>query len=154
MSLPFPFGLTLVPLATPTPIDTRDLVDANNQVQNARLIDISTKDYVADTNGHFVGQDMLKQQVYLSMLTEFNSSSQQGFGNQLFNIKLITPNIINQCNAYVKLALANLINNGSLTLNGVNVVNNGNGQIVLQIFWTDNTNAAAQTTNINMKKGQ
>lgn len=149
MTLPLPFGLSLIPTnSNPQPPDRREYVDPNNQIQSSRLIDVTSKDYVLSSNGHFVGQDVVKQQVYLSLITTFNSSAQNNFGNKLFAIKLITPNIINQCNSAVKLALANLTNNGSVTLNGTNVILNGPGEVIIQIFWTENSTRTQQTTNL------
>jgi hypothetical protein len=148
MTLPLPYGLSLVVPPFPQPPDRREYVDPNNQIQSSRLIDAVTRDFVLADNGHFVGQDVVKQQVYLSLLTYFDSSAQKGLGNQFFTIKLVTPNIINQCNAAVKLALANLINNKSISLNGVNVVLNGPGQVIIQVFWTENTTQTQQTTTL------
>jgi hypothetical protein len=128
--------------------DRREFIDSNNQLQSSRLIDITTQDYVLSSNGHFVGQDVIKQQIYMSLLTQFNSSAQNGLGNQFFNIKLITPNILKQAKSAVQLALANMINNGTVILNGVNVIPNGQSQIILQVFWTEVNSGAAQTTNL------
>ena len=128
--------------------DRREFIDSNNQLQSSRLIDITTQDYVLSSNGHFVGQDVIKQQIYMSLLTQFNSSAQNGLGNQFFNIKLITPNILKQAKSAVQLALANMINNGTVILNGVNVIPNGQSQIILQVFWTEVNSGASQTTNI------
>lgn len=152
MTLPIPYGLSLVPLPKPVPPDRREYVDQNNQIQSARLIDAASKDYVLASNGHFVGQDVVKQQVYLALITVFDSSAVNNFGNKLYTIKLVTPNIINQCKAACQQALSTLINNGTITLNGVNVFLNGPGQVIVQVFWTENSTASQQTTNLPVSK--
>jgi hypothetical protein len=150
MTLPIPWGLSLVNPPTPTPPDRREYIGQNNQIQSARLIDITTKDFVLSANGQFVGCDVIKQQVYLSLMTYFNSSAQSNLGNQFFSIRLITPNIVNQCTAAVRLALANLINSGDILFNGCNVILNGPGTVIIQVFWTENNTTTTQTTNLPM----
>ena len=152
MTLPLPYGLALtIPIAA-TPQDRREYVDENNQIQSARLIDPVTKDYVMSSTGHFVGQDIVKQQVYLSLITYFDSSAQKNLGNQFFTIRMITPNIIAQCTTAVKTALSALLNNNSITLNNVTVKLNGPGQVLLNVIWTENNTSTQQTTNIQVKK--
>lgn len=148
MTLPIPYGLSLVPSQVPTPPDRREYVDSNNQIQSGRFIDTTTKDYVLNANGQFVGQDIIKQQVYMSLITIFGSSAQNTLGNTLFQIKLITPNIVSQCQNACQQALANLINNGSVLLNGVNVILNGPGNVIVQVFWTELSTDTQQTTNL------
>ena len=152
MTLPIPYGLALTIPVAATPPDRREYVDENNQIQSARLIDPVTKDYVMSSTGHFVGQDVVKQQVYLSLITYFDSSAQKGLGNQFFTIRMITPNIIAQCTAAVKTALATLLNNNSITLNNVNVKLNAPGQVILNVSWTENSTSTQQTTNVQVKK--
>lgn len=152
--LPLPYG---IPMQVSTPIarppDRREFIGSNNQIQSSRLIDIASKDFVLSSNGHFQGQDVVLQQVYLSLITRFNNSAQANLGNQLFNIKVITPNLINQCKSVIQLALANLINNGTISFNGVNVANNGNGQIFLQVFFTEIETQTSQTVNLPIQQG-
>lgn len=148
MTLPIPFGLSLFVPSSPTPPDRREYIDENNQIQSARLIDVVSRDFVLSSNGHFVGQDVVKQQVYISLITYFNSSAQSNLGNKFFAIRLVTPNIVNECTAAVKLALANLLNNGSISLNGVNVILNGPGQVIVSVLWTENNSPTQNTTNL------
>jgi phage gp46-like protein len=149
MVLPIPYGTSLFVPPTPTPPDRREYVGQNNQILSARLIDPATQDYVINTaNGQFKGMDVVQQQVYLSLITVFDTSAQNGLGNKLLQIKLVTPNIIQQCTSACQQALSTLLNNGSVILNAVNVVINGPGQIIVQVIWTENSTTTQQTTNL------
>lgn len=154
MALPFPYGLNLiVNNPRPTPPDRREYVDSENQIQSARYIDPITKDFVLADNGHFVGQDAVAQRVYLSLITYFNTSAQSGLGNQFFNIKLITKNIVNKCNAAVRLALQDLIDTDVITLNSVSVTQIAAGSVLLTVRWTRNLDAETGTTEIPLGQG-
>lgn len=139
----FPHDL-LSNLAIPnaiTPINNTDLLDyaGSNTIQSARYINPQTQDFQVSSTNHLLGQNAVDQEVLLAMNTTFNSSVQIGFGQNFGSIKVINTNMQNQVQTILNQALANLINNQSITLGDVLISNNGLGQLSIQFDYTNNT---------------
>ncbi len=144
----FPYSPSFGTVSPPSPADRRTLVDPYNQIQNARYIDPVTQDYVLKANGHPEGMPGIRQSVYLALLTQFNSSAQLNFGAQLSSIKVVTASIVAEVSNFVRVALSQLISNKQILLNNVSVTNNGRGQVVVNIRWTDLSTGQANTTQL------
>ena len=156
--LPFPYGISIIntgPLVNP-PQPLKDLIDQNNQIQSARVINPITQDYELNSNGTFVGQSVVQTSVYLALFTTFNSSAVSGLGNQFLTLGVITPNIEKRIYNLTQQALSSLINQGLVEL--VSCISSSSGDnISVDIDWIDLTqNSAGQpafTTTILLPLG-
>lgn len=143
---------TQVEFANPPPADLVNIT-GDNTIQGARYIDLQTGDYAVDDNGHFIGMDSVQQQVLMCMFTNFGSAASP-IGQTLLNIKVISPNIAGQVQSAVQSALANLINNGSLTLNNVYTKKKPNGQLWIEVNFINNLTKQQLQTNTPVFQGQ
>jgi hypothetical protein len=127
---------------------TSDLLNitGDGTVQRARYLNLQTGDYEVDDNGNFVGMDAVQQQVLMCMFTTFGTAVSP-IGQTLGNILVITPNIQGQVQAAVQTALANLINNGSLTLGTVSTKRKPNGQLWIEVNFINNLSKQQLQTN-------
>lgn len=115
--------------------DTRSLVDLqNNTVQDARLIDLDSGDYVVNQFGSFCGMDAVMQSVELVLFTTFGSAAAP-FGQTFKEVKLITPTIQTQMMNIVTTALAYQLNNNLVQIIQLNVVKNVFNQIEIALYW-------------------
>ena len=154
MSLPLPYGLSLIPLPVAVPPDRREYVDGNNQIQNARYINPLTMDFEISANGHFVGENLVDQQVYLALITDFGTACQADLGNKIKTVKMITPGIITTVSTIINSCLSNLVQAGSITINNLQVaLTQQPGQISIQLTFTNNETATQNVINLPVSAG-
>lgn len=125
--------------------DRRIFVDSNNEVQNSRYINPTTKDYELSPNGNIKGMSGIQQLVLLALTTDLGSSSQTNLGNLLSSIKVIGPATKTNATNFVSSALSNLINNNQISLEKVDVQIQST-RILIQILWLDLTQNRAFTS--------
>ena len=138
-----------IDLSTSLPIDRRIFVNPNNNsIGNSRYINPVTGDYLFNSNGKIAGLIGMQQAVYLSLVTVLGSSAVISLGQTYSTIQVITQNFNQDIQNSVNLALANLINNGSISLDNVSVTKKSNS-VELLISWTDNTITLSQSNLLN-----
>jgi hypothetical protein len=147
----FPFSLQnnlADPILTNPIPDLRDLVDPNsNQVQQARLLS-NSGDYVLDPDtNHFVGMDYIEQQVEMALFTNFGSAAAP-IGQQLANIKLITPNLVALVQQEIENALATLLNAGQISIVKLLIIPNTFGQLEVTLYWRNNITQQTLMSNL------
>jgi len=132
--MPFPFDLNsgLVAPQLVQPVINNDLTTPQGKQSTARLIDVTTKDYVVNDQGGFVGMDNVEQAVQLAIFTTFNSAVTP-IGSTLRNIRVITSTINGIVQNSVQTCLANLINNKQIILGDVIVKSPGSSSVSLYI---------------------
>jgi hypothetical protein len=146
--------LDIVPTTQQLAVDTTDLQNPNNgQIERARYINPTTGDYEVDTNGHFYGMDFIQQEVMLALLTTFGSAS-SNIGNNLSQIKLITPTVQTQVQSAVQSALANLLNNNQISLAApVKIFKQPNGRLSVFVNWINLTTNTTHQSNVPLGRG-
>lgn len=153
----FPYSINLLPDVAPTPIDRRNLVDwqDGSTIQTSRFINPLTKDYVVSSDNKLAGMNAIQQEVYLAVLTKFNSSSLTGFGNNILSIKMINQtNFSAQVSSMLNQCLSDLIGSGQITLNPGIVIQqppSGSappGKVIIGFSYTDNVSGNTFNTNI------
>jgi hypothetical protein len=155
MTFPFPIGVNLLIPPANTPPDRRDLIDWQNSstIDGARFINPVTGDYQLASNGHFNGMNAIQQEVYLAVLTRYNTTSIPGFGNNIQSIKIInTPNFAQQAYLIIQQALSNLTSSGQITVTPpVSITQLFPGQAIISFNWIDNVSGLTNTTNLPIK---
>lgn len=148
----FPYTPSFGIIPTPAAPDRREFIDTNNQLQNSRSISQTTGDFQLSANGHFVGMSAVKQQVYLAIATQYNSSAQVNFGQQFTSLKINTSTTDQQVSDLVNLALSQLISTNKIALNNVTVVDVSPGQKGIKIYFTDLVSKQAQQLQIGFQQ--
>ncbi len=148
----FPYTPSFGILPNPTAPDRREFINPNNQLQNARSINVATGDYALNANGHFVGMAAILQQVYLAIATVYNSSAQQGLGQQFSSLKVNTQASTQVVSNFVNLALSSLVSANKIIVNEVDVVYISTGQLGISIDFTDLTTNQAQSLQVGFQQ--
>jgi hypothetical protein len=108
-------------------------------------------DFELSPNGHFVGEDLTDQQVYLALVTTLGTAAQLDLGNALSSIKMITPDITSLVSTVINNALSDLINSGQITINNLTISVPQVGQIAVQIVFTNNDTEIQTKLNIPVR---
>lgn len=149
-----PIGAAPFGYGSPATVENKKglALQTNNGQGGARKIDPRTKDYVMGSNGRLEGQDAVEARVYLAIATVRNSSSVLDFGQDFTSVQLATRNVNAIMTDLVSQALTDLIVDGSITLNGVEVQivenNTGSRQALVNISWKNNKTSTTYVTTI------
>jgi len=112
-----PYGIG-TPAAT-APLGGAPLTDAQGVRQNARKIDLATRQYTYDATGRAVGVSAIYQQVQLVATTALASSAVLALGNEIASVKDVTNNVQQRIRSIWTSAYARLVDRGLITLNDV-----------------------------------
>jgi hypothetical protein len=135
---------------TVTPDRSKILQLADGTQGTARKIDLLTRDYVLDTvSGRFVGMDQVEQMVNLALITIRGSAIIPTFGQAFSNIKTITDNVLVKVEDEVSQALADLIRNKFISLEGVDVQVN-KGRLSVTVSWRDISSGTIKETGVQI----
>jgi hypothetical protein len=137
MTLPLPFGISLLNPPPPSAPDRREFLNGQNLIENSRAIDPVAGDYILSANGGFEGMDAITQQVYLCCVTQLGTAAVLTFGNDALNLKLNSGNLKQKVLSLVSNALQAMIQSGEIALNGVNVLVQPQGVLIMQVFFTN-----------------
>ena len=139
------FGTTYAGTGTPIHQSYKRRIwkDQFGNLQNARMIDPITMDYVFNEFGYSEGMSDIQQQVYLALITAKNSSIILTLGLSYYNTQVIGTNYQYQIEEDVNQALYSLIKDKKVLLNSVEVKRNSTNQLIVDVKWTDLTKQLA-----------
>lgn len=131
------------------PLDKNILEDSQGLLHDARLIDVTTRDYVIDSNGVTSGMSAVAQQVYLALVTTLGSSAIATLGSDVLSTRTMGDDFQRKVQRQVASALSALISSQTISLISVSVVPYENqAGASITVVWMDNTSNQLQTTAI------
>lgn len=113
-----PAGLSPCGLGQPergVSVDRRPLVDADGQMQTARLLDWTSGRYIFNASGNIVGMNATAQRVLLALLTVAGSSAVASLGLERLG-GTVGANFVARRRANIARALSSLVTEGAISL--------------------------------------
>lgn len=104
---------------------------------NARRIDPTTRDYSISANGSITGMTSAQQMVELAFTSEQGSTAVLDIGNRLKTIKVISDDFVAQVNQIISSALSKAVNQGFISVDGIEVTRVGTTGASIRTRWTD-----------------
>ncbi len=125
------------PTAPPERSQQEWVIQGTNISGTGRYINPETRDYEFDSNGLFRGDTSAQQMVFLALATTRASAADLNMGQNLFKLRTIGGNYIQFITNLINEALAELVNNGVIIVNNIEVKRNNTNRLTTFITWTD-----------------
>lgn len=138
-----PAGSSPYGIGTPAVADgtggTILLDPTTNRSTGSRKIDQTTRDYVVDEYGRFVGMPDVQQLVLMAVTTRKGSAAMRDLGHELDRIDRISTNVARRVDLTLRACVQHLVTRGLIEVVGTTVEVVQPGRIQMALLWRDLT---------------